>query len=94
MFLTIKHRKDLRYRYRNKIRNFAILTDKVLQPNRLFNFSTYTPSNLALSKESRIKNICIWSGRCRGIVKFGFSRHALKFFGTRGRFLGLRKTSF
>lgn len=93
LFLTIKHRRDLFYRRQTRQFEVAAKIEQALNTNRALALKKKTVA-LSQQRASRVKNICIWSGRCRGIVHQGFSRHALKFFGTRGRWLGLRKASW
>jgi len=94
LFLSIKHRRDIFYRQQTKQFELAARIEKAFNSNKSLKLKKkiYLATNKL--RTARVKNICIWSGRCRGIVYKGFSRHAMKFFGTRGRWLGLRKASW
>jgi ribosomal protein S14 len=94
LFLTIKHRRD--FYYRQNAANYEIKAriEQATKRNRGFNLKKRPYCHLYLMRSARIKNICIWSGRARGISYKGFSRFAIKFFATRGRWLGLRKASW
>lgn len=94
LFLTIKHRRDKTYRMAAARMEISARIEKAAKRNRLLNIKKKPYYFNLLVRSARIKNICIWSGRARGIAFGGFSRHALKFFGTRGRWLGLRKASW
>jgi len=94
LFLTIKHRRSLYYRHRAAQFEIKATVEQVVNRNRNLLVKKKRFDNLDNMRAPRVKNICIWSGRCRGIVFNGFSRHAVKFFGTRGRWLGLRKASW
>ncbi len=96
MLITVKHKTDHRYRLKNK--RFAVLKaiELFLVANKVFKIRCRIPKFTLTTKNvsGKIKNMCIWSGRRRGILFYGFSRHAIKHFGTRGLWLGLRKASF
>jgi ribosomal protein S14 len=94
LFLTIKHRRDLVYRKKTKQFEIAANVERALISNKPLKLKKKQRTATNQLRSARVKNICIWSGRCRGIVYNGFSRHAMKFFGTRGRWLGLRKASW
>lgn len=94
LFLTIKHRRDKVYRGAAARYEIAARIEKAAKRNRILNIKKKPYQSNLLLRSARIKNVCIWSGRARGIAFGGFSRHALKFFGTRGRWFGLRKASW
>ena len=94
LFLNIKQRRDIVYRRRTKQKEIAANIERALLSNRALKLKKKTRFATNQLCSARVKNICIWSGRCRGLVFNGFSRHAVKFFGTRGRWLGLRKASW
>lgn len=94
LFLTIKHRRDLYYRRIASYYEIKVRIERAAKRNRGFNIKKKPYKTLYLLNSARIKTHCIWSGRARGIAFKGFARHAFKFFGTRGRWLGLRKASW
>ncbi len=94
LFLTIKHRRDINYRRKTKQGEIAANIERSLISNKALRLKKKTRFATNQLRSARVKNICIWSGRCRGLVFNGFSRHAMKFFGTRGRWFGFRKASW
>ena len=93
MFVNIKQRRDRKYRQLTTRHEQKARAELILNTSSFFYFS-YTDFYICQLRQSRSKNICFWSGRCRGILKFGLSRHAIKHFGTRGLWLGLKKASW
>lgn len=94
LFLTIKHRRNLYYRTRVARFDIKATIEQTVNRSAGLRVKKKQQFNLTSRCSPRVKNICIWSGRSRGLVFKGFSRHAMKFFGTRGRWLGFRKTSW
>jgi ribosomal protein S14 len=96
LILTIKQRQDVKSRFRVKQHELPICIDKALARNQVLKvsrkFCFYRQA--VFLNSARIKNSCLWNCRSRGLNYKGFSRHAIKFLGTRGRWLGLKKASW
>jgi hypothetical protein len=90
---TIKHRRQRiwidqtsRYEVRGLFEKYI---NREVKFKRKFLAKTYTKS-----RSTRYKNICYLSGKARGILLNGFSRHGIKTLGTQGLWFSLRKASW
>jgi ribosomal protein S14 len=93
MIRTQKHRNDFKWRLNNNRRETDIWIDLVLNREYLIT-NAIREKDISNSRFAKAKNICYISGKSRGILRFGFSRHGIKFLGTRGLWLGLKKASW
>lgn len=86
MLLQKKHRVD--FFRRQHVAITEIRRKVLLSLNRQKDVHQYS---LPQTKQTRCKNLCVFSGRTRGIVRYGLARQTLKTIGIQGHWIGLKK---
>ena len=99
---TIFFKKLIRRDYKNRLK-FLILEieykilksiscNKILPLN--LRIKAFHNLNLLKNTSTKIRNICIFTGRPRGVItKFGISRFIFRQFGDNGYIMGLKRAS-
>ena len=89
-------RKDFLFRFNYLLLEIEYKILRSISSNKLLPLSVRLLAihNLNFLKSTKIRNICIYTGRARGIIKkFGLSRFVFRSFADSGYIPGLRRAS-